>query len=57
MDITYVYKAVWTLFVDEILNARIWTLTSRVFKNSMALSAAWGEDLIQDYWQKIVMVW
>ena len=60
MDITYVYKAVWTPFVGEILNARIWTLTSRVFKNSMAFFAAWGawgEDLMQDYWQKIVMVW
>ena len=70
-----VYKAVWTPFVGEILDARredenshdrqtcscsnlrSWTLTSRVFENSMAFSAAWGEDLMKDYWQKMVWSW
>ena len=48
----HVYKAVWTQFVGKILNTRSWTLTLRVFENSMAFSPAWGEDLMQDYWQK-----
>ena len=65
----HIYKAVWTPFVGEILDTRredenshdrqlhSWTLTSRVFENSMAFSAAWGEDVMRDYWQETAWSW